>query len=125
MQCTVNTWKEQKIVRADQKERRFSFAVFATVITLITIGLILFPSYADYVSDITDILQTMIDIIGTIFQAVGVILTIYAVGQLILAFKNEDANAKSNASTLIVVGIVLIALPAIIQSLGLVDKIGG
>ena len=129
MQCTVNvpnTWKEQKIARAGQKERYYAFGIFVAVITVLTIGLILFPSFAaaDYVSDITDILGSMIDIVGTIFQAVGVILAVYAVGQLILAFKNEDANAKSSASTLIVVGIVLIALPAIIDALNLVDRIG-
>lgn len=129
MQCTVNvpnTWKEQKIARAGQMERYYAFGIFVAVITVLTIGLILFPSFAaaDYVSDITDILGSMIDIVGTIFQAVGVILAVYAVGQLILAFKNEDANAKSSASTLIVVGIVLIALPAIIDALDLVDRIG-
>ena len=56
-----------------------------------------------------------------IFVAVGIILAIYSVGQLILAFKNEDADSKSRASTLLVVSIILIAFPALIDFLGLTE----
>ena len=61
----------------------------------------------------------MVSIIGLIFRCVGVILAVYSVGQLILAFKNEDADSKSRASTMLVVAIVLIALPSIINGLNL------
>lgn len=84
------------------------------------------PAFAatNYVTRIRTIMNNMVTIVGVIFQAVGAILSIYAVGQLILAFKNEDANSKSSASTLLVVGIVLIAVPGIITTLGLVNLIG-
>ena len=68
-----------------------------------------------------EILERMISIIGMIFVAVGIILAIYSVGQLILAFKNEDADSKSRASTLLVVSIILIAFPALIDFLGLTE----
>lgn len=110
--------------RTDRK-RHIVFACTLTVITFVTLCLIVDPAFADYTSTIREIMESMVDIVGTIFQAVGVILSIYAVGQLVLAFKNEDANAKSSASTLLVVGIVLIAIPGIIDALNLVDMIGG
>lgn len=83
------------------------------------------PAFAaNYVETIRSILGNMVTIVGIIFQAVGVILSVYAVGQLILAFKNEDANSKTTASTLLIVGIVLIALPGIVSGLNLINMIG-
>lgn len=109
--------------KADRR-RRIAFACALAAITFVTLCLIVNPAFASYTNTIRDIMEDMVDIVGTIFQAVGVILSIYAVGQLVLAFKNEDANAKSSASTLLVVGIVLIAIPGIIDALNLVDMIG-
>ena len=40
-----------------------------------------------------------------------------------MAFKNEDADSKTRAGTMLVVAIVLIALPTIVQGLKLIDKI--
>lgn len=106
------------------RRQRIVFACTLAAITFVTLCLIVNPAFASYTNTIRDIMEDMVDIVGTIFQAVGVILSIYAVGQLVLAFKNEDANAKSSASTLLVVGIVLIAIPGIIDALNLVDMIG-
>lgn len=109
----------------NRREQRL-LASAVVFLTMAALCMILTPAFASgYVGTIQGIMDKMVDIVGTIFQAVGVILSIYAVGQLILAFKNEDANAKSQASTLLVVGIVLIALPGIVDTLGLVDMIGG
>lgn len=69
---------------------------------------------------ISEILGNMISIVGTIFTAVGIILGVYSIGQLVLAFKNEDADSKSRASTLLVVAIILIAFPTIVEGLDLV-----
>lgn len=74
---------------------------------------------------IRSVLKDMISVIGVIFQAVGVVLSVYSVGQLILAFKNEDADSKSRASTTLVVGIALIAMPAIVDALNLVEMVTG
>ena len=111
--------------KMSKKERIITLAALLAIITL-TMLLVVSPAFAanNYVSTIRTIMNNMVTIVGVIFQAVGAILSIYAVGQLILAFKNEDANSKSSASTLLVVGIVLIAVPGIINTLGLVNMIG-
>ena len=71
----------------------------------------------NYQNTVKGVVGNMADIIGFIFQAVGVILAVYSVGQLILAFKNEDADSKSRASTQLVVAIALIAVPQMLKSI--------
>lgn len=109
------------------REQMRGFIIAMVIITMMMVSCILNVSFADsdYASTIRDLIEKMVSIIGTIFQAVGAVLTVYSVGQLILAFKNEDADSKSRASTMMVVGVVLIALPGVIETLGLVDMITG
>lgn len=109
------------------REQMSGFIIAMVIITMMMMACILNVSFADsdYASTIRDLIEKMVSIIGTIFQAVGAVLTVYSVGQLILAFKNEDADSKSRASTMMVVGVVLIALPGVIETLGLVDMITG
>lgn len=109
------------------REQMRGFIIAMVIITMMMMACILNVSFADsdYASTIRDLIEKMVSIIGTIFQAVGAVLTVYSVGQLILAFKNEDADSKSRASTMMVVGVVLIALPGVIETLGLVDMITG
>ena len=109
------------------REQMRGFIIAMVIITMMMMACILNVSFADsdYASTIRDLIEKMVSIIGTIFQAVGAVLTVYSVGQLILAFKNEDADSKSSASTMMVVGVVLIALPGVIETLGLVDMITG
>lgn len=90
--------------------------MFLTV-TMLTIN----PAFAD--ASISSIVSQMIEIIEQIFVAVGVILAVYSVGQLIMAFKNEDADSKSRASTMLVVAIVLVAFPTLIEALDLTSYI--
>ena len=109
------------------REQMRGFIIAMVIITMMMVSCILNVSFADsdYASTIRDLIEKMVSIIGTIFQAVGAVLTVYSVGQLILAFKNEDADSMSRASTMMVVGVVLIALPGVIETLGLVDMITG
>lgn len=109
------------------REQMRGFIIAMVIITMMMMACILNVSFADsdYASTIRDLIEKMVSIIGTIFQAVGAVLTVYSVGQLIFAFKNEDADSKSRASTMMVVGVVLIALPGVIETLGLVDMITG
>ena len=115
--------KKDEVSRAQMR----GFIIAMVIITMMMMACILNVSFADsdYASTIRDLIEKMVSIIGTIFQAVGAVLTVYSVGQLILAFKNEDADSKSRASTMMVVGVVLIALPGVIETLGLVDMITG
>lgn len=104
--------------------QRLLFA--ALMLAAVTFMLIVRPAFAVEGEDtVKDILTEMISIVGLVFSAVGVILAVYSVGQLVLAFKNEDADSKSRASTMLVVAVILIAFPAIVNGLDLVDKIGG
>ena len=59
---------------------------------------------------------TLIGIICLIFRYIGILLAVWAVGMLILAFKNEDADSKSRAMMLLIVSIVLIAIQPLIQA---------
>jgi len=70
---------------------------------------------ADYKDTVNNLLVQLVDIIGFIFRTVGIVLSVYAIGSLIMAFKNDDADSKQRASTLLVVGVVLIAMPSIIN----------
>lgn len=100
--------------------------LFAIAFTVLAGALLICPTFAAVqgTDNVKDILNSMIDVVGLVFSAVGVILAVYSVGQLVLAFKNEDADSKSRASTMLVVAIVLVAFPSIVKGLNLVDKIG-
>lgn len=52
------------------------------------------------------------------FKYIGILLLAWGVGQLVLAFKNEDADSKSRAMMLIMVAIVLTVLSTIFNGLG-------
>lgn len=98
--------------------------VTIAIALLFTLLAVIDPVYADnYQSKVKSVLTDMVDIIGFVFKAVGIVLGVYSVGQLVLAFKNEDADSKSRASTQLVVAIVLIAMPSIIESLDLVNEL--
>lgn len=74
--------------------------------------------------DAASITGQIIAIICNVFLVVGVILLAYSIGQLIMAFKNDDADSKTRASTVLVVAIVLIALKGIVSALNLTQYIG-
>ena len=102
------------------KKQRVLALSAAIVLGVIAVMLICNPVWASSASGtISSILQDMIDIIGMVFTAVGIILAIYSVGTLILAFKNDDPDSKQRASTMLVVAVVLIGFPAIIDQLNL------
>lgn len=101
--------------------KRMAFASYFTVFMMIMLTMIPVFASGSPTATVGEILERMIDIIGMIFVAVGIVLAVYSVGQLVLAFKNEDADSKSRASTLLVVAIILIAFPAVIDFLGLTE----
>ncbi len=111
----------------DGSKARKQWITFGLVaIASILMGIFsIYPAFAVEGADtVKEVLTQMVDIIGLVFQAAGVILSIYSAGQLVMAFKNEDADSKTRASTMLVVGVILIAMPAIIKGLDLVNKIG-
>lgn len=66
-----------------------------------------------------DVLQQMINIICKVFKYVGVVLAVYSIGQLVMAFKNEDADSKSRATTMLVVACVLVGIDALVKQTNL------
>ena len=64
--------------------------LFAIAFTVLAGALLICPTFAAVqgTDNVKDILNSMIDIVGLVFSAVGVILAVYSVGQLVLAFKN-------------------------------------
>lgn len=56
------------------------------------------------------ILGAIVGMICTIFMGIGILLLVWSIGQLVLAFKNEDADSKSRAMMIIIVSICLIAI---------------
>ena len=79
------------------------------------------PAYAEV--DPNAVVNKLIKIIGQIFVGIGAILLVYSVGQLVLAFKNEDPDSKSKATSILVVSAILIGFPKLITVLGLGESI--
>lgn len=69
----------------------------------------------------TTVLQNMITLIEKVFKYVGIILAVYSIGQLVMAFKNEDADSKSRATTMLVVACVLIGIQKFVSDSGITD----
>lgn len=65
------------------------------------------------------LVQNLLGYVFAIFKYIGWLLLAWGVGQLVLAFKNEDADSKSRAMMLIVVAIILTTLGTIFNGLGL------
>lgn len=72
-----------------------------------------------YADTTTDVMNKIKDLVYKIFKYIGFILVIWGVGQLILAFKNEDSDSKSRAIMSIVAGAALFGFSTFANSLGL------
>lgn len=66
-----------------------------------------------------DLVQGMLGYVFTIFKYIGWLLLAWGIGQLVLAFKNEDADSKSRAMMLIVVAIILTVIGTIFNGLNM------
>ena len=51
-----------------------------------------------------------------IFQYIGILLLIWAIAQLVLAFKNEDADSKSRAMMMLMVSVLLCIIKPVAQA---------
>lgn len=57
-----------------------------------------------------NIVQTFMGYVIDMFICVGALLGVWAVAQLALAFKNEDADSKSKAMMMLIVAAILIGI---------------
>lgn len=62
------------------------------------------------------LVTNMLSYVFAIFKYIGWLLLAWGIGQLVLAFKNEDADSKSRAMMLIVVAIILTVIGTIFNS---------
>ena len=72
------------------------------------------PGLADGVK-VDKIISTMLGVICDIFFAIGLLLLAWSVGMLVLAFKNEDADAKSRAMMMLVVSAALVGFKSFLS----------
>ena len=68
--------------------------------------------------DPATVVTGLVGYIWTIFRWIGVLLLAWAIGMLVLAFKNEDADSKSRSMMLLVVSILLMSVGTIFNELG-------
>ena len=61
------------------------------------------------------LVKNMLSYVFAIFKYIGWLLLAWGIGQLVLAFKNEDADSKSRAMMLIVVAIILTVIGTIFK----------
>jgi hypothetical protein len=64
----------------------------------------------------SEMVNTLLSYIFGIFFWLGILLLAWGVGQLVLAFKNEDADSKSRAMLVIMAAILLTLVGAIVQA---------
>ena len=100
--------------------------VGGAIICLMALMITIVPTFAatGIPSELKAILDDMIYYVGLIFQVVGVFLGIYAVGQMIFSFKDDNPDGKARAATLLVTALILLVLPQIIESLDLTKYLG-
>lgn len=60
-----------------------------------------------------DMMGTLIGYVCKIFFYIGALLMVWGIGQLVLAFKNEDADSKSRAMMVLVCAILLMSVGGI------------
>ena len=62
----------------------------------------------------TELVKKLLGYIFGIFFFIGVLLLAWGIGQLVLAFKNEDGDSKCRAIMLIIASIVLMSVGGIV-----------
>lgn len=71
-------------------------------------------------SDMSVIAAGVIDLILNIAMYVGVILTIYGIYQLVMAFKDENPDGKIKGVTLTLVGIAIATLRTLLHVVNII-----
>ena len=85
----------------------------------VTICTMMIPVMAANSPDPGAIVAKFVDIIMNIFLYIGILLAVWSVGMLVLAFKNEDGDSKSRAMMMLVVSCMLIGIKVLVATLDL------
>lgn len=120
----------EKLKALDKKKLLKNAVACIAVIGMATVSANLTASNAadiDGKEEITKMLNGVVDVISLIFSAIGIVLFIYNLGTLVMAFKNEDGDSKSRASSNLIVAVFLIAIGVVLDMVGindLIDRLG-
>lgn len=68
-------------------------------------------------SSVASIVGTFLGYVRDIFISIGVLLGVYAIGQLALAFKDDNPDQKSKAMMLLVCCAILIAIAPLMKTI--------
>ena len=105
------------------QEKPYGLACLAVCFCMAAFGLLMLAPEAvladDHKQNVINAIESITAIIGTILQVLGVIMSAYSVGQLVLAFQRDDSDSKARAASILAVGIVMIAMPTILRNLNL------
>lgn len=82
--------------------------------------LITATDYAMQPAGIANVTTLIIDMIASISRFIGILLGVYALFQLILAFKDQDSSQLQKNAVLLTVGIILTSMPFIFGVFGLI-----
>lgn len=103
---------KQKGTEFSNKAHRFFLPTEVTTIAknLFSGGMLLYAlPMMTMAAGIDDMFGTLISYVFKIFFYIGAVLLAWSIGQLIMAFKNEDADSKSRAVMVIVVSCLLMS----------------
>ena len=65
-------------------------------------------------NDIQNVTSKMIDIVSSVAQYVGIMVTVFGIFNFILAFKDEDSERTSRGIMLMVMGAAMIGMKAVV-----------
>lgn len=105
--------KFKKFLKGIRKEEKIIAATGATV------GAATVAMQANATQKAGDIVGNLLGYVFGIFFYIGIMLLAWGIGQLVLAFKNEDGDSKSRAIMLILASIVLMGISQIFTGLNL------
>ena len=101
----MNEQRTLRTMKAKEKMRKVGCAVGTAVATAAP-----FVAYSMAAPDPKAIVATFLGYVLDMFICVGALLVVWAVAQLALAFKNEDADSKSRAMMMLIVAAILIGI---------------
>ncbi len=101
-----------------RKARTAANVLACAAIPLLTVASVAADNPAP-ANNLEDTLKKLSGIIFFIFKAIGFIMSCWGIGQLVLAFKDEDANGKQRAIMLVIAGFLMFSLETVFDTLGI------
>lgn len=92
--------------KSRRKPNKYDF--IKTIFTIIAMIFVVFACIVICCFEEQDIANCVIGTIFKIFRYCGIVLAIYSAGQLIMAYKNNDAELKFSAFTMFFISLIFI-----------------